>query len=251
MERRRFVELIGGSAATYALAPGFAGRRDDFAAWTWVHGNADSEATWRATFQRLADAGITGVLVGGGDLDTLTAAAHEAGLSFHAWTWMLNRSGDAKVKVEHPEWFDVSRNGDSSLTHPPYVGYYQWLCPTRPAVRDYLGAIVDQVAAHPGVDGVHLDYIRHPDVILPRGLWSKYHLVQDHEMPEYDFCYCQVCRDTFTAQYGTDPLELPAPPADQAWRQFRYDSVTDLVKGLARVRTHAGRRSRRRSSPRR
>ncbi len=238
MERRRFVEVIGGSAAMFALAPPLTRRRDDFAAWTWVHGNGDSDTVWRAKFQRLADAGITGVLVGGGDLDILTAAAHGAGLSFHAWTWMLNRSGDARVKAEHPEWFDVSRNGDSSLTHPPYVGYYQWLCPTRPEVRAYLDAIVDEAAAHPGVDGVHLDYIRHPDVILPRGLWSKYHLVQDHEMPEYDFCYCQVCRDTFKAQYGTDPLQLPAPSADQAWRQFRYDSVTDLVKGLAR-RAHA------------
>jgi uncharacterized lipoprotein YddW (UPF0748 family) len=165
----------------------------------------------------------------------MSAAAHGAGLTFHRWTWILNRSGDAKVKAEHPDWFDVSRNGDSSLTKPPYVGYYQWLCPTREEVRAYLRDQLDEIAAHPGVDGVHLDYIRHPDVILPKGLWANYKLVQDHEMPEYDFCYCAVCRSTFKAQYGTDPLELPAPTADEAWRRFRYRSVTDLVKGLSRT----------------
>ena len=40
------------------------------------------------------------------------------------------------------------------------------------------------------VDGVHLDYVRHCDVILPRGLWERYDLVQDIEHPEFDFCYC-------------------------------------------------------------
>jgi uncharacterized lipoprotein YddW (UPF0748 family) len=237
MRRRNFVETVGAAALGTAFAPAWrvTSRRAALAGWTWVHGNGDPEATWRDRFQRLADHGITGVLVGGGDLDVLTSAAHAAGLTFHSWTWMLNRSGDARVKAEHPEWFDVSRNGESSLTHPPYVGYYQWLCPTRPAVRAYLNDDVDRIAAHPGVDGVHLDYIRHPDVILPKGLWAKYHLVQDHEMPEYDFCYCEVCRSTFTTQYGTDPLQLPAPTANEAWRHFRYDSVTDLVRGVSRV----------------
>jgi uncharacterized lipoprotein YddW (UPF0748 family) len=145
----------------------------------------------------------------------------------------MNRSGDDWVKKNHPQWFDVSRNGDSSLTKPPYVPYYQWLCPTRPEVRAYLRGVVDEVARHPGVNGVHLDYIRHPDVILPKGLWSKYHLVQDHEMAEFDFCYCQVCRDAFRAQSGVDPLTLPDPAADQAWREFRWNAITGVVRVLA------------------
>jgi uncharacterized lipoprotein YddW (UPF0748 family) len=125
---------------------------------------------------------------------------------------------------------------------PPYVPYYQWLCPSRPSVRDYLRAEVDRLAAHPGVDGVHLDYIRHPDVILPVALWPRYNLVQDREYPEFDFCYCEVCRQGFRARSGTDPLDLPDPTADQAWREFRWNSVTGVVRTLSEAVHGRGKR---------
>ena len=99
----------------------------------------------------------------------------------------------------------VSREGKSCLEHPPYVPYYKWLCPTREGARVHVRERIERVAADPAVDGVHLDYVRFPDVILPLGLWDKYGLVQDHEMPEYDFCYCEACRDDFRDQTGLDP----------------------------------------------
>jgi len=202
--------------------------------WTWVHGGRErTVAEWQREFVRLRGGGIRGVLVSGGDTEILSQTAREAGLEFHRWIWTLNRSGDQWVKERHPEWFTVSRNGDSSLVKPPYVNYYQWLCPTRQPVRDYLSGVVTELAADPRIDGVHLDYVRYCDVILPVGLWSQYGLVQDREMPEYDFCYCDVCRETFKAESGVDPLDLPDPPADVAWRRFRWDSVTGLVNGLA------------------
>jgi hypothetical protein len=202
--------------------------------WTWVHGGNDrTPAEWRARFVELRDAGMHGVLVSGGDSALLSDAARGAGLQFHRWIWTLNRSGDATVKAEHPEWFTVSRNGESSLEKPPYVGYYQWLCPTRQGVRDYLRDVVSDLASDPDLDGVHLDYIRHCDVILPRGLWEKYDLVQDEELPEFDFCYCDACREAFSTQSGRDPLELADAPADEEWRRFRWDSVTRLVNELA------------------
>lgn len=203
-------------------------------AWTWVHGNATrTPDEWRTRFARLRAAGIGGVLVSGGPTPMLSAAAREAGLSFHRWTWTLNRSGDGFVKDTHPEWFTVSRNGESSLTTPPYVGYYQWLCPTRPAVRAYLRDQIEGIAADPAVDGVHLDYVRHADVILPVGLWAKYGLVQDREMPEFDFCYCDTCREAFAAETGRDPVELDDPASDEDWRAFRWRGVTTLVTDLA------------------
>jgi uncharacterized lipoprotein YddW (UPF0748 family) len=241
MRRRRFLEVLGATTASAALAPRLTASvaRAGFRAWTWVHGNTDAMPVWRARFARLREGGITGVLVGGGDTAMLAEAAHAEGLIFHAWTWILNRSGDAWVQERFPEWFNVSRNGDSSLTKPPYVGYYHWLCPTRVEVREYIRGQVTEVAEIPGVDAVHLDYIRYPDVILPRGLWSKYNLVQDHEMPEYDYCYCAVCRETFRQQSGYDPLSLSDPPADHAWREFRWNSITTLVTELAAtVRAH-------------
>lgn len=225
--------------ATAAIAPAMMGARpsrEAFRAWTWVHGNpVDSSDTWRARFARFRAGGVSGVLVGGGNTAMIAEAAHSEGLAFHAWTWIMNRSGDAWVKAAHPEWFNVNRLGDSSLAKPPYVGYYQWLCPSRPEVREYIASLVTTVAETPGVDAVHLDYIRHPDVILPRGLWDHYHLVQDHEMPEYDYCYCTVCREKFRSQSGYDPLSLADPTADVAWREFRWNAITELVTILVQT----------------
>lgn len=207
-----------------------------FRLWSWVHGGADrTPAQWRDEFARLREAGIGGVLVGGGDTGVLADAAHRQGLEFHRWIWVLNRNGDRWAQENHPEWFTVNRNGESSLESPPYVGYYRWVCPTRRPVRAYLREQVEAIAEDERVDGVHLDYIRHCDVILPRGLWSKYDLVQDTELPEFDYCYCDVCRPTFEALHGVDPLELAAPEASGAWERFRWDTVTEVVELLAQA----------------
>lgn len=237
LSRREFLHGASATALAAGLLPSVhRASPPPFSAWTWVHGGGPTTpAEWRQRYARLSDAGLTGVLVSGGDTMVHAEAAHAAGLVLHRWTWALNRSGDAKVKAEHPEWFSVSRKGESSLLKPPYVGYYQWLCPSREEVREYLRGVMDEVAAAPGVDAVHLDYIRHPDVILPRNLWEKYGLVQDHEMPEFDFCYCTVCREKFKQQSGHDPLLLKNPAANREWRQFRYDSVTQLVGVLSRA----------------
>jgi len=206
----------------------------DFSVWSWVHGDRDyDEAGWRERFSRLKGAGVGAVLVGGGDVGLVADAAHAEGLEYHRWFWTMNRTGDPWAQENHPEWFTISRNGESSLDVPPYVGYYRWVCPTREPVREYLRGLVDELAADERVDGVHLDYVRHCDVILPRGLWDTYDLVQDVEHPEFDFCYCEVCRDAFGAQTGRDPLTMDDPTSDDAWRRFRWDSVTEAVRGLA------------------
>jgi uncharacterized lipoprotein YddW (UPF0748 family) len=238
VRRRDFLRRTTAGAVGLGLAPGvLACSQEDrmgFRGWTWVHGDRDYDADeWRRRFALIRDAGITGVLVGGGDLDLVAGVAREEGLAFHRWVWMLNRNGDAWAQENHPEWFTVSRNGESTLEAPPYVGYYRWVCPTRAPVRAYLTGIAEEIAAHPDVEAVHLDYIRHADVILPRGLWSTYDLVQDREYPEFDFCYCDACREAFAESDGRDPLEIPDPPADEAWRRFRWDSVTGLVRQVA------------------
>ena len=236
MNRRDFVHTAGGALVFAPLAgcvPG-EGESSAFTVWSWVHGNRDrDEADWRRRFARLRGAGVSGVLVGGGDIDLVSGAARAEGLEYHRWFWTLNRNGDGWARENRPEWFTVSRNLQSSLEHPPYVDYYRWVCPSREPVRAYLRGLVGELAANPAVDGVHLDYVRHCDVILPRGLWEIYDLVQDFEHPEFDFCYCDVCREQFAALDGRDPLEIADPPADEAWRRFRWESVTGAVRGLA------------------
>ena len=236
MNRRDFVRAAGGALASAPLL-GCASRADEgasFSVWSWVHGNRDrDEGEWRRRFARLRESGVEAVLVGGGDIDLVSGAARAEGLEYHCWFWTMNRNGDAWARENHPEWFTVSRNLESSLEHPPYVDYYRWVCPSREPVRAYLRGMVGELAANPAIDGVHLDYVRHCDVILPRGLWETYGLVQDVEHPEFDFCYCDVCREQFAALDGRDPLAIPDPADDEAWRRFRWDGVTGAVRGLA------------------
>jgi hypothetical protein len=203
-------------------------------AWVWMHGNDTlSDSAWVRRFRELSEYGIDGILIGGSNelLERIIPLASEYEIEVQAWRWMLN-CNDPEVIEEHPEWYSVSREGYSCLEKQPYVGYYKWLCPSREGVREYVSTRIRETLAIEGLAGFHMDYIRHPDVILPRALWEKYGLYQDHEMPEYDYCYCDVCRSDFKQKHGYDPLELEHPDKDGKWRQFRYDIVSDIVNSL-------------------
>jgi len=203
----------------------------DFKYWIWINGdNKKSIEDWKLELTSFKEAGITGLIVGGGRemLEKIIPIAQELGQEVHAWLWTLNRPGD-KQAMAHPEWYTISRKGESSLDVNPYVGYYQWLCPSKPEVQKFVKDFMVSHCDIEGLAGIHYDYVRYCDVILPKGLWAKYDLVQDHEMPEYDFCYCDTCRGDFREQHGYDPKDQEDPSSDEKWRKYRWDSVTNLV----------------------
>jgi hypothetical protein len=201
--------------------------------WTDVDRKADASKV-REKYQTLKSRGMHGVFLGGGIDDREFSAVKEAGLELHTWMWTVNR-GDQWIRDHHPDWYQVSRSGKSCFDNPPYVQYYRWLSPVIPGVQRYLEDKVAELAQHSAVDGVHLDYVRYPDVILPRGLWSHYGLDQTEELPDYDFCYSEHTRAAFKKVSGRDPLEIADPARDTEWLHFRYDSVTHLVQKLAAV----------------
>jgi len=245
MNRRDFTRTTGLAALGLASATSFNTRSAELPAqrqpkhwiWTGVDGRASADEQKRR-FEKLRDSGIHAVLFSGVD-PKVFGLAKEAGLEVHSWMWTLCR-GDKEVLAQHPEWYGVSRSGDSAATQPPYVGYYHFLCPSRPETGDFVAKNVAELAQTANLDGVHLDYVRYPDVILPVALWKQYNLVQNEELPRFDFCYCDVCRKTFKEQTGRDPRDLSDPPADSAWRQYRYDSVTRLVNRMVEVAHTAG-----------
>ncbi len=200
--------------------------------WAWMRSGVRSMEDWRRKLAELRTAGIGAILISG-DADfyrTAIPVARQEGLEVHAWIFTMMRGEMVKT---HPEWYAVSRAGASTADKPPYVDYYRFMCPTRDEVRQYLVGYVRELAQIDGLAGVHLDYIRYPDVILPVALWPKYKLVQDKEYPEFDFCYCRVCCDRFQRMTSLDPLKLPDPPSHQPWLQFRYDTITQMVGALA------------------
>lgn len=205
----------------------------DIRHWAWTGVNRDAtDEQLKAKYTRLAQGGLHGIFIDGGIDDREFEIIREAGLELHAWMWTTNR-GDQFIRDHHPDWFQVSRSGKSCFDQPPYVEYYRWITPVRRDVQDYLTDRASELAAHQLVQGVHLDYVRYPDVILPTGLWAKYGLDQTEELPDYDFSYDDATCEAFKEKYGRDPRDIEDPATDQEWLHFRYDTVTNLVRRLA------------------
>ncbi|TRX53376.1 family 10 glycosylhydrolase [Fulvivirga sp. M361] len=153
-------------------------------------------------------------------------------MEFHAWMFTMP-CNIPEIVQQHPDWFAVNRKGESAASKPAYVDYYKFLCPCNEEAMEFVRQNVISVSSIPGIDGVHFDYIRLPDVILAEGLQPKYNIVQDKEYPEYDYCYSSYCIDKFKALTGIDPLtDIRDHASHQQWRQFRYDSITQLVNNL-------------------
>lgn len=187
-----------------------------------------SDEQYAAHFKKAHECGISGILFEGYD-ERVYRLCKEAGLEAHYWLWTMNRRD---LLEKHPEWGAVSRSGKSTYDNPPYVDYYRFLCPTHPEVADTIAADYLRCANLKYVDGMQLDYVRFPDVVLPTSLWSNYGIDQSSELPEYDFCYCDLCREEFRKLTGRDPLLEQYPAQDQSWLNFRLDAITKVVRKI-------------------
>lgn len=246
MNRREYLEAAGLGTLGLMMAPTWIGCQQtaetplepsiSFRHGTWIGGDVGEGSIdeWKAKFAELRAAGIDAVLLQKGPdaLPPLIAAAAEEGIGVHAWMPTMMQGG---MEEEHHEWYVVNRLGDSAADKPAYVDYYKFMCPSREPVLEYLKNQVRDLALIDGLKSVHLDYIRYPDVILPIELWEKYGIVQDREYPDYDYCYCDVCRETFRQQSGIDPLEIEDPASHADWLRYRYDTITHVVNELAAV----------------
>jgi len=211
--------------------------------WIWIHAQKDkTEKEWEKDFAEYVKSNITGVLVGANKevLEKIIPIAHKKGIEVHAWMWTLNRNGDEEAH-KHPDWFSVNRLGSSCFDNRPYVNYYQWVCPSIPAVQEHILKQVENLLSIKDLDGIHLDYVRYSDAILPNGLWSKYDIVQDKVYPEWDYGYNPYNIKLFKDKYGYSPLDIEDPSSDKNWVQFRLNTVTDLVNKIAKL-VHANNR---------
>lgn len=202
----------------------------------WVWTNPDKEDTLaqlRTRYRSYYNSGIRGIFFEN-DSEIHFKTAKSEGLEAHRWMWTMNR-GEKSLLAAHPEWYAVNRKGESCADKPPYVDYYRWLCPSREEVKQYLVDDVKSILANDYVDGIHLDYVRFCDVVLPVNLWENYHIEQTRELPEYDYCYCDVCKEKFKKWRGKDITDIKYPEASLSWRLFRYDAITNIVNDIAAV----------------
>jgi hypothetical protein len=209
--------------------------REKISVHAWLGGPGDAtDEEIAAQFTDLKKKGIDALMYSGGhDPETYARVgklAHEAGLKFHAWIPTMVQGYSDKLDSS---WYAVNGRGESALTHPAYVSHYTFLCPDREGVYKFLEDLYINVARIKDVDGIHLDFIRFPDVILARGLWDKYGLVMDREYPQFDYCYCDSCVADFEVQTGINIREVEDPSKVKTWKQFRYDLITRMVNRLS------------------
>lgn len=205
--------------------------------YAWVgHNKEKSDAELKDHFLDLKTKGIDGLMYSGGhDPQTYKRVGKlvkEVGLEFHTWIPTMVQGENKKLDTT---LYAFNGLGESAFTKPAFVPYYKFLCPNKEEVYEFLANLYGSVADIDEVDGIHLDYIRYPDVILARGLWEKYDLVMDKEYPQFDYCYCDDCTSDFKEKSGIDIKEVEDPSTVEAWKQYRYDLITNLVNKLADV----------------
>lgn len=205
--------------------------------WTWLEDlpGVDMEASFKA----MHEAGIDGVMlhaVTEEDYLRDIAIAKKYGITVYAWIWTLNppRQDRPRMLQEHPEWFDVNRNGQSLADYKAYVNSYKFMCPVLPEVRENMVNRVKRLCEIDGIDGVCLDYCRLVDVVLPVSLSYNYNITQDGEVfPQWDFGYHPAMIDEFKKEFGYDPRDVEDPSRDPKWQKFRYDKISECANLLA------------------
>jgi uncharacterized lipoprotein YddW (UPF0748 family) len=155
--------------------------------------------------------------------------AHARGLEVHAWmNCMLVWSGRRiprdyrHVVRSHPDWIAELRDGRRTswisargLKRLNIEGAY--LAAARPGVKRWVASIAAEIATNYAVDGLHLDYIRQPDV---------------------EVGFDPDTRARFALAYGADPARFdrlgPARRAEMtaSWRRFQRDQVTGVVRAV-------------------
>ncbi|WP_149913063.1 family 10 glycosylhydrolase [Sphingobacterium cavernae] len=236
--RRSFLKAAGLGLATLQLnpfqlltntSPSFT-----FDYWLWIRPNdKETEAQIKKKLQSYKDAGVRGLFFENYSKKHFQLTK-EFGMEAHRWMWTMNR-GEKELLEKHPEYYAVSRSGKSCADNPPYVDYYRFLCPSHPDVPKYLEEKAREQLQMEDVDGLHLDYIRYPDVVLPVNLWENYNLDQSTELANYDFCYSKFSKEAFLRETGIDIDKVERPEQSLSWRAFRYGQITKVVNRICEV----------------
>lgn len=230
------------------------GPKDSFRYCAWFEGRLEmSEEQLESYFQKASESGIQAIYYechGGypvilqdstsfrdsAALTLLRRAAVYAkkyDVELHAWMWTANRC-EKNLRDQHHDWYAINRNGESTADVKVYNReHYRFLCPNNEDAIEYMKERVRELATVDGLTGIHMDFIRYPDAILPRGLWESRGVYQDQVYPFYDFCYCENCRAEYKERTGVDPLEMEDPNASEEWLAFRLEKLANYASEIA------------------
>jgi hypothetical protein len=198
--------------------------------WIWMHPMKDfGPARWDSVFSQLHDIGIQGVLMGTDEevMRRCIPVAEKYNIRIHAWIWAMNRR-DAPAEL-----LSVNAEGKSLAEQKAYVDYYKFMSPILPGSRRFIRKQIALTERIDGLWGIHLDYIRYVDVILPPYFQRKHHIRQDSILPQYDYGYHPEMLKAFAQRYGKSPYDIPDYAYDSLWQQFRMNQINEVVDSLA------------------
>ena len=140
--------------------------------------------------------------------------AHKQSIELHAYMnvfpgWRGGGVPLPEVKQlwnTHPEWFMVDRMGKKMTPK----GWYSFLSPGIPEVKDYIQKVFLEVIERYKPDGIHFDYIRYPSEID-------------------DFSYDRVSVERFKLETGKTPGDVTSD-----WRSWRAEQVTQIEQSIYR-----------------
>lgn len=194
---------------------------------TWT--GYSPEKDWDGYFQQLQDVGLDGILISSSPegVKEIIPIAEKYGIEVHTWNWITNNGG---IAAEHPEWLDYNALGESLKDSMAYVGYYKFLNPAIPGVREAIKESLRPFLEIDGLKGISLDYCRYVDAILPEGLWDRYGIVQDKVYPKWDYGYHPEMIRQYKEKTGKEP-----DADDPEWLEFRCGVLNDFVGELVEM----------------
>ncbi|MEM9372126.1 MAG: phosphodiester glycosidase family protein [Planctomycetota bacterium] len=156
-------------------------------------------------------------------LEQAIPVAAKHGMRVHAWMeaayWSFNGTGDYILDA-NPDWKVTDYLGNTDIGDIPGQVFVNI---GLPEVQQMLQEYCAEVAAYPGLWGVHTDYHRFPlDNDLGDGQPGPY---------SYDF----DSRLAFFGQFGVDPLVQITDDSDPLWDQwvqFRRDRIALAAKAM-------------------
>jgi uncharacterized lipoprotein YddW (UPF0748 family) len=144
----------------------------------------------------------------------------QSGLTFEAWICTFTEGGKSRFLDEHPEC-----RGQSPESAAMTEDCSAFLCPAQDRVHDHeLSLCREVLERYPGIDRLHLDYIRYP--------WSN-----------GGVCRCAYCREEYRRLTGFDLMrdviirgdqEGPGFEAFVAWRCGHIRRFVERARALAR-----------------
>jgi uncharacterized lipoprotein YddW (UPF0748 family) len=179
-------------------------------------------------------------------LADLIGEAHASGIKVHAYVivgaiWnrdprlfppldqnhVFNRHGfdqsTGQIYEGRDNWLTRTLVVDPSITYLGHrVGSDFWIEPGHPDAAAYTVEVFNHLVRHYGVDGLHLDRVRYPELSIPG------------QTPETGTSvgYNEINIARFHQRYGFPPESPPPAQNDPLWNQWRRDQVTQLVRRI-------------------